>query len=113
MDLEEIIQRRGKIIPNKKPLSLEVKKSISLLMFTLLSIIILIVMVYLLNNTQDGQKGYVLKQEQLKKEELESQSRELINKIIQAKSYQSLENNPLIKSMIKPEKLEYIKEKTN
>lgn len=111
MDLEDIIKRRGKMIPNKKPLSIEIKKSISLLIFTLLLIIILIVIVYLLNSTQGGQKGYVLTGHQMKEDQLKTEFQELTDKITQAKIYQNIQNNPLVKAMVKPDNIQYIKEK--
>ena len=60
-------RRQGKIIPKKKPLSKEVKKSITWLTFTLIFLTVILSIVYLLNTTQSNQKGYALKQEQIKK----------------------------------------------
>lgn len=112
---EEIIQRRGKIIPTKTPLSLEIKKSIYMLGFTLLCIIILVSIVYLLNSSQSTQKGYSLKQDQLQKDALVEQSNDLVRKIIDAQSYTTIEKSNLVKSMVKPEKPVYVdmEEKSN
>jgi hypothetical protein len=101
-------RRQGKLIPRKKTLSQEVKKSIYMLIFTLLSIIILLSIVLLLNTNHEYQKGYTLKEQQIKKEDLESQNRALINQIINATIYSKIENNPLLKNMIKAEKPIYI-----
>ena len=108
---EDLVKRRGKVIPNKKTLSYEIKKSISMLIFTLLSIIVMTGVVFLLNTSQSSQKGYVLEQEQLKKDDLESEQNTLKNKIIGVQSYNKIESNPLIKSMIKPENILYIDKK--
>lgn len=110
MDFELNERRRsGKIIPKRNPLSLEVKKSIYLLIFTLLTIIVILSIVFLLNTSQSSQKGYVLQQEQLKKEDLVLKNHELINKIIEAMAYKRIDDNPLVKAMQKPDTLNYIK----
>lgn len=80
-----------------------------MLIFALLGIIVVLSIVFLLNTSQSSQKGYILKQQELKKEALMLQNHELVNKIIEAMTYQKVEDNPIIKGMIKPEALEYIK----
>jgi flagellar biosynthesis/type III secretory pathway M-ring protein FliF/YscJ len=108
----EIQQRRRtrQIIPKKNTLSQEVKRSIYMLIFTLLGLIVILSIVFLLNTSQSSQKGYILKQEQLKKEDLLVTNHNLINKIIEAMTYQRIETSPLIKSMLKAEKTVYIQD---
>lgn len=101
-------RRRGKIIVPKKTLSLQVRRSISLLIGTLVFLIVLISIVYLLNTTQSSQKGYVLKQEQIHKDELLLQDRNMVNDIIDAQSYNKIEESDIVKKMIKPENPKYI-----
>jgi hypothetical protein len=109
MDFELIERRRtGKIIHRKNPLSREVKRSIFMLFFALLGIIVVLSIVFLLNTSQSSQKGYVLQQEQLKKEQLILENHNLINKIIEAMTYNRIEQSPLLKSMQKPENLLYL-----
>ena len=103
-------RRTGKIIPKKNPLSREIKRSIFMLVFALLGIIVVLSIVFLLNTSQSSQKGYVLKQEQLKKEQLVLKNHELINKIIEAMMYKRIEQSPLLKAMQKPENLLYLNE---
>jgi Na+-transporting NADH:ubiquinone oxidoreductase subunit NqrC len=105
---EEIIRKRGKSIPLRTPLSQEIKKSIFMLIFTLLAIIVLVSIVYLLNSSQTTQKGYSLKQQQLEKDQLMEKSRDLVRQIIQAQSFTNIENNQLVKQMVKPEKPVYL-----
>ncbi len=105
---EEIIKRRGKSIPIRTPLSQEIKKSVSMLVFTLLAIIILVSIVYLLNSTQTSQKGYSLKQEQQEKDKLVETSHDLIRQLIDAQSFKNIENSALVKSMIKPPEIIYV-----
>jgi hypothetical protein len=109
MDSDYLERRRtGQIIPRKNTLSQEVKRSIYMLIFTLLGLIVILAIVFLLNTSQSSQKGYTLKQEQLKKEELVSENHTLINKIIEEMTYQRIENSPLIKAMQKPENPQYL-----
>jgi len=101
-------RRQGKILPRKIPLSLQVKKSMGMLLGTLVFLLIILSIVYLMNTTQSSQKGYTLKQEQLRKDDLQLEKRELINKINDAKSMQKVEENQIIQEMIKPEEPIYI-----
>ncbi|MCC6643124.1 hypothetical protein IT411_00050 [Candidatus Peregrinibacteria bacterium] len=111
MDSEEFIKRRGKTIATRTPLSVEIKKSISMLLFTLLAIIILVSIVYLLNSSQTSQKGNSLKQQQLQKEQLQGKSHDLIQLLINAQSFKNIENSDLVKSMVKPDKPVYLDQK--
>jgi preprotein translocase subunit YajC len=106
--MDDILKKRGKLIPSKAPLSVEIKKSIYMLMSTLFLIILLVSIVYLLNSSQSTQKGYSLKQQQIKKDDLIDQSRELIGKIILVQSFKNIEANPFVQAMIKPENIVYI-----
>lgn len=110
MDFEFAERRRqGKIIPRKNPLSQEIKRSIYMLICTLLSIIVILSIVYLLNTTQANQKGYELLQQEIKKEELVSEQEELLNKVTEAKASNKIEGNDSIKEMQKPTNPQYIK----
>jgi|WetSurMetagenome_2_1015567.scaffolds.fasta_scaffold195754_2 hypothetical protein len=107
-------RRAGKIISRKNTLSQEVKKSIFMLVFTLLGLIVILSIVFLLNTSQSSQKGYILNQEQLKKEQLNLQNRDLVNKIIQAMTYNRIDASPIRQSMQQPETIQYVdKEKNN
>lgn len=101
-------RRRGKIILPKKTLSFQIKRSISLLIGTLVFLLVLFGIIYLLNTTQSSQKGYTLQQEQLKKDNLLLEDRQLVNKIIDAQSYNKIEESPLVKGMTKPADPQYI-----
>jgi len=111
MDFDLMQRRRmGKIISRRNTLSQEVKKSIYLLVFTLLGIIVILSIVFLLNTSQSSQKGYILQQQQIKKEQLTLQNHDLVNKIIEAMTFQRIQDSPIIKAMLKPENPTYIKE---
>jgi hypothetical protein len=109
MDSNLVEKRRlGKLITRKNTLSQEVKKSIFMLIFTLLGLIVILSVVFLLNTSQSSQKGYILNQEQLKKEQLTVKNHELVNKIIEAMTYARIETSPVKQAMQPPETLEYI-----
>lgn len=113
MSLEEFIlrHRQGKIITKKMPLSQEIKRSIYWLIFTLLTLIVPLAIVFLLNTSQASQKGYIIRKQQLDKEEFLLKSRELLDKIIEAQSFKSLENSDIVKGMQKPENPIYLEPK--
>jgi len=106
----EFIQRRkqGKNIPRRNPLSKEVKKSITWLFFTLVFLTVILSIVYLLNTTQSSQKGYALQQQQFKKDQLELQKRDLVNKIIESMSFNKIEESAIVSGMIKAEEPIYL-----
>ncbi|MFO0780627.1 MAG: hypothetical protein U0519_01910 [Candidatus Gracilibacteria bacterium] len=112
LSFEDISYRKkeGKIIPRKATLSQEVKKSIFLLIFTLLGIIVLLSIVFLLNTSQSTQKGYVLKQQEINREDFLTKNRELIEKIIQAQAYKTIQEKIAGRKMAPPENLTYIED---
>ncbi len=103
-------KKEGKIIARKATLSQKVKKSIFLLMFTLLGIIVLLSIVFLLNTSQSNQKGYILQQQQIDKENFLSQNRALIEKIIQAQTFKTINEKIAGKNMQPPPSMTYIKD---
>ncbi len=112
LSFEDIKYRKkeGKIIPRKATLSQEVKKSIYLLVFTLLGIIVLLSIVFLLNTSQATQKGYILQQQQIDKENFLSRNRDLIEKIIQVQAYKTIYEKIAGKNMLPPTGLTYIED---
>ncbi len=112
LSFEDIKYRKkeGKIIPRRATLSQEIKKSIYLLIFTLLTIIVILSIVFLLNTSQATQKGYILQQQQVDKENFLSVNRQLIEKIINAQAYRTIEAKIAGKNMKPPENTAYIQD---
>ena len=106
-------RKTGKIFSKKDTFSQEVKKSIFMLVFTLLGLIVILSIVFLLNTSQSSQKGYILNQAQLKKEQLTLQNHELVNRIIDAMTYARIETSPIKQSMQAPETLQYVDKEVN
>ena len=107
------LRKEGKIITKRKPLSHDVKRSISLLLFTLLFIIIVLSIIFIMNGSQTYQKGNVLEQEKLKKEKLLMQNRDLIDQIIKSTAYKKINESKQVQSMQKPENPQYIEPEKN
>ena len=104
-------KKEGKLIlPRKTTLSQEVRKSILLLISTLLGIILLLSIVFLLNTSQATQKGYILQQEQIDKENFLSQNRAWIEKIINAQAFKTIEAAIAGKNIQPPGGMTYINE---
>ena len=103
-------KKEGKLIlPRKTTLSQEVKKSIFLLISTLLGIIVMLSIVFLLNTSQATQKGYILQQEQIDKENFLSLNRAWIEKIIQAQAFKTIQEKIAGKNMQPPGNMTYIR----
>ncbi len=114
MSLEELIRRKhGKVIAKKIPFSQEVKRSIYLLIITLLALIVLLGIVFLMNTSQSTQKGYVVQKEQFDKDKFLLRNRELINKIIEAQSFKTIQDNEIVKGMQKPDSVTYLQGKNS
>lgn len=113
MSLEELIERRlsSKIIPRRVPLSQEVRRSIYLLVFSLLSIIIVLNVIFLQNTSMGPQKGIILEEMQYDKENLIQKNKELTTKKIEAESLQRLEESEQVKQMQEPENIIYVQPK--
>lgn len=102
------LRKEGKIITKRKPLSYDVKRSITLLLFALLFIIVVLSIVFIMNSSQTYQKGNILEQEKAKKEKLLMLNRQLIDQMIKSTTYQKIKETPQVKSMQKPTNPQYI-----
>lgn len=113
MSLEELIERRlsSKIIPRRIPLSQEIRRGIYLLVFSLLSIIVVLNIIFLQNTSLEPQKGIMLSELEYNKEYLLQKHKELTTKKIEAESLRKLEENELVKQMQEPENIIYVQPK--
>jgi hypothetical protein len=66
-----------------------------------------------MNTSQSTQKGYVVQKEQFDKDKFLLRNRELINKIIEAQSFQTIQGNDIVKGMQKPDSVTYLQGKTS
>jgi len=98
-----------KIITPRKPLSMEVKKTIIYLLITLTVIIIGLSSYFLMQTSTATQRGYILKQLQIENENLRQENEKLDEDLTGKISFPSVEKNPALKKMIEPERKIYIK----
>jgi hypothetical protein len=66
-----------------------------------------------MNTSQSTQKGYVVQKEQFDKDKFLLRNRELINKIIEAQSFKTIQDTEIVKGMQKPDSVTYLQGKTS
>lgn len=110
-------RRKKKNLPSEKPrlLSEEVRSTYYLLICTLGIMVFVLGLSYLYVSSQEAAKGYLLKELQLDYESLTAESKELDTQLINAQSYQQIEETDTYEEMDKPENEEfsYIEEEGN
>lgn len=97
----------------KETLHSETKRTIKLLIITLMVMIVALTALFLVVTSENAQNGYALEQEKLKNENLKSQKSDLDTKITKSSSFSNIEENDKIKKMQEPEKKEYVTRKDN
>ncbi|MBI2453587.1 hypothetical protein HYV58_00220 [Candidatus Peregrinibacteria bacterium] len=90
------------------PLSVEVKKVLSMLMVTLCAMLFATSSYFFWKMSAGAEKGYQLKENQLRREVLESDKRLLEQRVLEAQSLQNLQNSAVVEKMAPPEKTQYI-----
>ena len=81
-----------------------------MLIFTLLTIIVLVSIVYLLNISQHSQLGHSLIQEQIIKDNLNEEEQDLVERIIRSQAFSKIQEGADIKNMTKPDEMIYVEE---
>jgi hypothetical protein len=97
-----------KSLQTRKPLSIEIKKTITYLLITLTTIIIGLSAYFILAIGSTSQKGYALKQLQLENNQLRLEGEELESELTKILSYPKVEQTAESKKMIEPENKVYI-----
>jgi uncharacterized protein YxeA len=90
------------------PLSIEVKKVMKLLIATLLALLVFGSVYFFLKTSNTAEKGYVLKESQIRKEELEAQQRILQKRVLNAQSMNELKKSDTVGEMAEPDKQIYL-----
>lgn len=97
----------------KETLRSETKKTIKLLIITLLVMIVALTGVFFVVTNKNAQNGYALEQEKLKNENLKSTQSDLNTKITQSSSFSNMEESNKIKKMQEPENKQYVTREDN
>jgi hypothetical protein len=93
------------------PLSIEVKRVLKLLMATLCGMLIALSVYYFLKSSGTAEKGYLLRENQLRQKTLESENRILKQQVLDAQSIRKLEKSDVVSEMGPAEKPIYVEPK--
>ncbi|MEK7172195.1 MAG: hypothetical protein AAB739_04770 [Patescibacteria group bacterium] len=86
------------------PLSVEVRKVLKLLTYTLTALLLLISTYYFVKSTNTAEKGYRLKENQMQKYKLESENKILKQNVLDAQSLNEVQNSDIVEKLQQPEK---------
>ncbi|EKD48217.1 MAG: hypothetical protein ACD_65C00060G0002 [uncultured bacterium] len=100
-------KNRKKVFAKPRLLSEEIRSTYYLLICTLGVMILVLSLGYLYVSSQKSAKGYLLKELQLDYESLTSESKELETQLINAQSFQEIEETETVEGMDKPNDEEF------
>ena len=100
--LTELMEKRKKFGAARLriPLSIEVRKVMQALMFTLGGLFLGLSVFYLYQTSTFTEQGISLKSSQITNAQLEAENRELKQKVLNAQTMETLTESPLLKQMI-------------
>jgi hypothetical protein len=84
------------------PLSIEVRKVLKLLMYTLFGLLIILSVYFFIKASGTAESGYSLRENQVKKSELEAENRILKQRVLDAQSLNKLETSDVKENMAEP-----------
>jgi hypothetical protein len=87
----------------KQTLSVEVEKTIRLLIITLGALVTILLIVFLIQTSRNAQQGYKLEQVRLQNEQLQNVSQGLKAKVTDAAASDTFEDSNKINEMAQPE----------
>lgn len=86
----------------RTPLSHEVKKILTMLMYTLLSILLVSSAYFFVKMSNTAERGYSFRENQLRQQYLDSENRTLKQRLLEVQSITELKQDPITKDMIEP-----------
>ena len=92
---------------SKTRLSEEIQKGVRYLSTGLLMVLVLSGSLFLMSVSSSSQNGYKFRQEELLNQELTNQHRELELKVLEATSFDTLEDSGIIDAMIEADDIQY------
>lgn len=90
------------------PLAIELPKVLKLLTFTLLGMLIAISAYFFIKTSSTAERGYSLRENQLRQKELESENRILKQRVLDAQSIGGLRSDNVVKKMEEPAEPIYV-----
>ncbi|MBI5412865.1 hypothetical protein HZA42_00775 [Candidatus Peregrinibacteria bacterium] len=96
---------------HRTPLSVESKKVLKLLMCTIFGLLIVISVYFFIKTSYTAEKGYAMREAQLKLNELESKNRILKQQVLDAQSLSEVQASDTIKRLEQSETQIFVEEK--
>lgn len=93
------------------PLSIEAKKVLKMLMFTLLLLLVSVSAYFFIKMSSTAEKGYAFRENQLRQKELESENRVLKQQLLEVQTLGELKNSDTIKKMAPPQSQIFVEPK--
>ncbi len=90
------------------PLSIEVKKVLKMLVYTLSAMVLSISAYFFINTSSTAEKGYSMKENQVRRQELEDQNRILEQRLLEVQSIKALKNSSIVQDMVESKAPIYI-----
>lgn len=95
----------------RTPLSIEVKKVIKLLSYTMVGLLVATSAYFFIKMSNTAESGYLMRESQLRQQTLEDENRMLKQRLLDAQSLEELQQSNIVKDMQEPESPQYIKPK--
>lgn len=93
------------------PLSIEVPKVMKLLIYTLMGMLVITSAYFFLKTSNTAERGYSMRENQLRRDTLESENRILKQRLLEIQSVHELQLSDTIKEMEEPANPIYIRPK--
>lgn len=87
----------------RTPLSYEVKKILTMLVYTLLSILVVSSGYFFIKMSDTAENGASFRENQLRQQYLDSENRTLKQQLLEVQSITELKQDPITKAMVEPE----------
>lgn len=95
----------------RTPLSVESKKVLKLLMCTIFGLLVVVSVYFFIKTSDTAEKGYAMREAQLKLNELESKNRILKQQVLDAQSLSEVQASNTLKELEQPEMQIFVEEK--
>lgn len=99
MDARVLTERMRHVVKRRQPLSHEVKRVLKALMVTLSLLFIGLSALFLFQTSKSAEQGFLLRQTKLENEKAKTENRDLKQKVLQAQSFQKIQESKVLKKM--------------
>lgn len=91
------------------PLSIEVPKVLTMLMYTLLGLLLMTSAYFFIKTSNTAERGYQLRENQFRQRDLESENRILQQRVLDAQALHGLKKSEVFSKMAAPNEQIYVK----